>query len=229
MKTIGILASNLAEEQHWAICELKMTDNLQEWSRWTEQFDIIDALLCDVTAEGAIMQLRLAKQQHPQALVVPIADMTIMPTAYVQPDIMPYALFWRPLTEQTGKHTVIDVLSHIYAEKKPKTEAFFKVETRQKTHYIPYHEIYYFEAREKKIFLRIKQGEICFYNTLSRLEKQLSGHFLRCHKGYLVNCVHILSINWSQQMIELDGQIQLPLSKSYKGNFKERFYEIRSE
>lgn len=223
---INELISQLVAEHHWAECELKTTDNLMEWSKWVKHVDQIDALLCDVTVEGAVAMLKLAKKAHSKALVIPIADITVVPTTYVQPDIMPYALFWRPLTEQSGKTTVADILSHVYTEKKNKTAKFFKVETRQRTQCVPYQEMYYFEAREKKIFLRTKYEEICFYATLSQLEKQLSSQFMRCHKGYLVNTAHIVSVDWSQQLIELDGSIRVPLSKSYKNSFKERFHEI---
>ena len=39
------------------------------------------------------------------------------------------------------------------------TEDSFVVDTREEKRFIPYHQIYYFEARDKKLFVRVKNGD----------------------------------------------------------------------
>ena len=83
--------------------------------------------------------------------------------------------------------------------------------------------ILYFEARDKKIALRMQAEELSFNGTLSQLEQELPPEFIRCHKSFLVNRRHIVSVDRSNSSLILDNRMELPISRSYKKAFWEVF------
>ena len=120
--------------------ELQGTADLSQWQEWGRQ-NGVDALICDVGVDGAVKALENVKQWNPQALVFPIAGMEVPPTRYVKPEILPYALFWRPLEEGGVQETLGQLFSAIGRERPGQAEASFAVKSRQKVQYVPYDDI----------------------------------------------------------------------------------------
>lgn len=208
--------------------DLQGTTNLAEWQRWGQQ-NSVDALICDVGVEGAVEALEALKKWNPQALVFPIAGIEVLPTKYVKPEILPYALFWRPLEKARIRENLEQLLVAVSRERPSQTEQSFVVKSRQKVQYVPYSEIYYFESWNKKLRLRTRYTELSFPGTLGELEEQLPKHFLRCHRSYIVNQNYIMAVNQKEHLIELAGQINLPLSRNYRASFLGENNEAKSK
>ena len=75
------------------------------------------------------------------------------------------------------------------------------------------------------MMLRMKDTELAFHGTLGQLEENLTKDFIRCHKSFIVNRQHILSVDRTNGAIILDNQMELPLSRSYKKSFWEVFHD----
>lgn len=206
----------------WEDCELSVTTDPDEWSRWIEVFPDTTVIICDIAVEGTAARLRRARSRHPEAVIIPIAEPSISPSVYVHPDILPFALLWRPLADPENEYALFRALSHTHSAAEGPSEACFIIKNRTESWRIPYSEIYYFEARDKKIFLRTAEQELPFYETMSRLEKSLPDYFLRCHKGYLVNQKHIERVDWTNRIIQIRQKICVPLSRSYRNGIKEK-------
>ena len=88
--------------------------------------------------------------------------------------------------------------------------------SKEETLSIPYSQIYFFEAREKKVFVCTCREEFGFYHTIDKLEKDLPEQFIRCHRGFIVNTEKIRRISFSQNVIFLADDFNVPLSRSYK-------------
>jgi DNA-binding LytR/AlgR family response regulator len=84
--------------------------------------------------------------------------------------------------------------------------------------FIPISKVLFFTASGKKILCCLENGEKYeFYSTLSKLEKQFSTYFLRCHSGFLVNREKILHVNLSKCAVTLTNcSEQIPISRKYK-------------
>ena len=215
------LMARLTIQYPWAEGDFRTTSQAEEWREWLDGSDSVDAIICDVAQSRAVELMKRARKRHPGVLIIPIAGADVSPAVYVQPEILPFALFWRPLTEENGRDTMMKVLSRLHFTAAPETEKTFTVSTKQRTLRVPLREIFFFEAREKRIFLRQEHQELNFYDTLSNLEKTLSEDFIRCHKSYLVNRKHILTVDWKAQLIQLSDQIAVPISRNYRGRVKE--------
>ena len=95
------------------------------------------------------------------------------------------------------------------------------IETREGRTYVPFSKIYYFEAREKRIYVRLKKQELTFYDTIEHLSERLPDGFIRCHRSFIVNRSRIQRVMLSKNLIELEQNMEIPLSRSYKPVFKE--------
>jgi DNA-binding LytR/AlgR family response regulator len=77
-------------------------------------------------------------------------------------------------------------------------------------------DIYFFEAKAKKIALKTISQEITFYSNFDSVLEQLSESFIRCHKGFVVNLVHIKSADWRDMLLHLADGSAIPVSRGHK-------------
>jgi DNA-binding LytR/AlgR family response regulator len=88
-------------------------------------------------------------------------------------------------------------------------------------------EIWWIFAKGDKTYARIEKGEFRIFETLTNLSNRLpSDIFVRSHKAYIVNIKQIQEIvPWFSGTYNLkmkDGATELPLSRSYVAQFKEK-------
>lgn len=183
-----------------------------------------DVLVFDVTLNGVIEVVKNARAKYPNMIILPIADGSIPPSIYVQPDIMPYGLLWRPLSHKSCKLLIERVLSDVMINSVRKNDAIFTVKTKTTTYHIPYRSIYYFESKNKRISLRTENNEIQFYYTLSKLEEEVPTYFFRCHHSFIVNSNYVISIDWTTMSVQMRDKITLPISRHYRTVLKEKLY-----
>ncbi|MCC8081810.1 MAG: LytTR family transcriptional regulator DNA-binding domain-containing protein [Lachnospiraceae bacterium] len=203
----------------WADMDIRSSSVLEEWISLAEHADI---LICDVSQEAALSGLKKLKRENPSVLILPIADTETPPVRYVCPEIMPVALLWRPLIQRYVCDCIAQVMRLFRGKNVSRTD-LFEVTSRKMSRYISYADIFYFEARDKKLILRTEFQELSFRGTLGELEERLTDGFIRCHKSFLVNRQQITGINRQEQMIELAGKVYIPLSRKYKKSFLEAF------
>lgn len=84
----------------------------------------------------------------------------------------------------------------------------------------PMSQILYFESKGRQIKLVTGEGEIEFYDRISRVEQTLPPAFIRIHKSYIVN-INAVRICRYDRVILFDG-CELPISRSYRDVVKEQ-------
>ena len=212
------LAAHLSEDK-W---ELSYFSSLQELQCFVEKQPLIAMACYDVTVKGSLSCLGQIRNQYRDMLLMLIADNTLSPMEYVRPDILASGLILRPFTREALQEKLKDMMmEHLVKAENPDGEEAFVLSGREGKTRIPYRQIYYFEARSKKLYLRLPDREMAFYGTMEELEAKLPEVFLRCHRSFLVNKNHIERILLSQNEIVLSHGISVPLSRSYKPCFRE--------
>jgi DNA-binding LytR/AlgR family response regulator len=152
-----------------------------------------------------------------------LADTSISPMKYMRPDIRADSLLLKPWTKQQARSVLKSFLkSYITfaAEEDDTHENSYAVETKDGTTHIPYEQIYFFEAKQKKVYVCIGKEAYGFYGTIDKLIDELPDNFIRCHRGFIVNKNKIDKVALSQNIIYLDDGFDVPLSRSYKSLFK---------
>lgn len=165
--------------------------------------------------------LRQFRKEYGGAMMMLIADPTVSPLEYLRPGVAPDSLLLRPLSQENLETVNGEFLESFFQRFQAGDEKDrFVVETREEKVFLPYSQIYYFEARDKKLFVRTRNEEYPFYDTIGALEKRLPETFRRCHRSYIVNTGKIQRVFSAENYIDLGNQIGVPVSKSYKASFK---------
>ena len=214
------LAARLSEDS-WRI---EQFFDLEQMRAYFEEMPLLDLLLYDVTRREALDYLRQIRREYRTAGLLILADMSTSPMTYMKPDIHAGSLLLRPWSREQAWE-VLEEFIREYLEAARSVqgteEQIYVIDTKEGRIRIPYDRIYYFEAREKKIYVCAGNEEFGFYHTIDNLAEELPDQFIRCHRGFIVNSLKIRKIMLSQNMIRLADDFEVPLSRSYKADLKE--------
>ena len=163
------------------------------------------------------------RRKYDQMMLMLIADSTTSPYQYLKPGIRPDALLLRPF-DSRGLMDIFGefISSGIEKLKDDGAEKSFLIESKEGNIYLDYNNIFYFEAREKKIYARTSQEEYGFYKSMDDLAGELPEGFVRCHRSYIVNIRKITRIIAAENLAELKQDFVIPISRSYKAALKNR-------
>lgn len=186
--------------------------------------DMKEISLCcaDFEADGE-QAVYAVRGKAPDTFIVVIAGKETSPLTYVRPEIMAAGLLMRPLDmlQVTGMlREVLDMVEMKVRERLFNDEVFVFT-TREGTIRVPYSQVLYFEARNKKIYLCTNRTEMDFYSTLDGIEQKVPNYFLRCHKGFIVNRHFVNRVDFKENCLNLIGGSVLPISRSYRDAVKE--------
>ncbi|MBO6137332.1 MAG: LytTR family transcriptional regulator DNA-binding domain-containing protein [Lachnospiraceae bacterium] len=192
----------------------------EQLCEWMDKTDILDCAYIDVTEDGGIAGAEDIRARYPSAHILVIADMQSSPIKYLKPSIMASALVLRPINEDEADRTIKDLLKHLLGDTED-IAGQLTLETKEGITKIPYSKICYVEARMKKVYYRLDNVEYGCYDTLDNIGEKLPKDFVRCHRSFIVNTKKISRILAAQNLIQLDNEMSLPLSRSYKAYIKE--------
>ena len=209
----------LRTDEMW---KFHMFEQIPKAEEFLAEVPLLDIISWDVTMKDSVPSLEKIRRDYRQSYLMVVADGSISPMVYLRPGIMPSSLLLKPVSRE-NLVMVVNEMMDAFTEKfdsKDVPESFV-IENREGKQYNPLNQIYYIEAREKKIFIRTKQEEYGFYDTIENMEKKLPENFLRCHRSYIVNMSKVTAVKVSQSLIEVQDNLQVPLSRSYKRAVKE--------
>lgn len=182
---------------------------------------LLDIFYYEFQKGQTIDGLRSFRKKYGDSMFMLIADNTVSPLEYLKPGIAPDSLLLRPCSREMLEHVNAELMSSFFEKfRENDTSKSFVVDTKEEKLFIPYHQIYYFEARAKKLFVRTRTEEYPFYDTIEALLEQLPEQFKRCHRSYIVNTLKIKRIVPADNYIELSEDIGVPISRSYKSSFR---------
>lgn len=212
------LAASMTEER-W---EFHCMKNREELKAFVSANPMLDLICMDISDADGLLAVQELRKKNRHAYIILIASPKTSPASYMRPGIMAGSLMLRPL----GKAQVQEVLEEAFREfaarfQKSGDMEQFVIDNREGKWLVDYEQIYYFEAREKKIFLNTDTREIPFYDTMENLEKRLPDFFIRCHRSFFINGKKIEKLQLGRNLAILEGGWEIPVSRSYKTSLKE--------
>lgn len=220
-KSLELVVKNLAAmltDEKW---DMNFFVNSQEFENFISSHPLVDLSCVDITLSGSIDLLQKFRKHYEEAALMLIADATVSPLLYLKPGIRPDSLLMRPLSKDIVNSTMKEfIFSYVESITKKDGVKTFVIDTKEGKINIPYSDIYYFEAREKKLFIRTLTEEYGFYGTIDNIQETLTESFARCHRSFILNTSKIKKIMLSQNLIELADGFEVPLSRSFKPYFK---------
>lgn len=218
VSTMRRLAARLTEER-W---QISACHTAGEANRLLASAPLLDLICCNVSKEEAMLWLEHCREDYRNAKVMIIADEGMSPRQYLRPRIMASSLLLSPYQpDQMAEVMKEFILS--YLEAGADDSSCLVIKSREDRVVIPYDRIYYLEAREKKVLVRLLREEYMFYDTLERIGQELPDGFYRTHRSFIVNSRMIEKVRPSEHMILLREGFTVPLSRSYRASLKE-FY-----
>lgn len=217
LKALRQAAAVLTEEK-W---QIEYFDKREQLDAFLKEDMLLDLMGYDVSGHGSISHLEQLRSRYQEPLLLLIADASMSPMEYIRPTILASSLLLRPLTPEKLRSAITELVENLMDQHQQGGEETLLVETREGKTYVPFSKIYYFEAREKKIYVRLQKQELTFYDTIENLSGRLPEMFIRCHRSFIVNKLRIQKVMLSKSVIELEQGMELPLSRSYKPAFKE--------
>ncbi|MBR2100970.1 MAG: response regulator transcription factor [Eubacterium sp.] len=205
-------------ENDW---QVKLFYSIKEFAAFVGETEIIDFLCVDVCESIAISLTELIRQKNKNTIILLMADTSVSPAKYMKPSIMAAALLLFPLNEENVKETVNELFRYMIDSGEEDNSDFFVIKSKSQHERIPNDKIQYFESRDKKLYLNTLKREYGFYETIDGVMEGLPDYFIRCHRSYVVNSKKIKKVLLSQNVVELESGIEIPLSKSYKPMLKE--------
>ena len=206
-------------EESWSMLQCGSPEELKDLIKKK----IFPDMICvDITVSGVLPLVAELRQEVPGAYIILIASPRISPLVYLRPSIRAESLMLKPLTAAQIEEVMAEAI-RTYAKRfyQADTDQTFILENSGERTLIDYGRILFFEAREKRVCLYTETEEYAFYDTLDHLEESLFGQFLRCHRSFLVNKEKITKVYLSKNQIVLEGDVWVPLSRTYKPAVKE--------
>lgn len=91
-----------------------------------------------------------------------------------------------------------------------------------------YKDILYFESSDRKITLVSSDETLQFYGKMDAVKSQLkSSDFLRVHKSYLVNVIHVME--YSYEWMKMKNGVVIPISKSNRACIRQELLARRGK
>lgn len=185
------------------------------------QDQLIDIIYYEVTDKMDVEQLKTLRRNESAALLMLLTTSRVSPMMYLKPGIAPDLLLLRPFTQSDFNELNEELFDEFETKMSaPDEEEKIIVHSRDGKAVFPFYKISFFEANNKKIHIRIGNEEYDFYDSIDNLMRKVPDYFARCHRSYLVNTKKIKKVKLADGIIELDMGAAIPLSRSYKSNFK---------
>lgn len=178
----------------------------------------IDLACLEIISDAQVSGAEKFRKIHKETLIAVIADVSTMPVLYLKPTIMAASLLLRPFSTDEAKKVVKELMS--ITGESDNDSSYFEFKFRDDVQKVPYRDILYFEARDKKIFIRTAYEEFSCYTTIEKLAEELPDIFKRCHRSFMVNIGRIKKIAFSENIIYLDDDSIVPLSRGCRAEAK---------
>lgn len=182
---------------------------------------MIDMIYFEIKDGADIERLKHLRKKESEAWLALLTSPDISPVLYLKPGISPAMLLLRPFDDNTFSDSNRELFDAYFSEKSKNAENCFILKTREDLTRFPFEKISFFEARNKKIYLRVGSEEYDFYDSIENIAGQVPDYFIRCHRAYLVNGKRIKKVCMAENCIELHGGAVVPFSRTYRKNIKE--------
>lgn len=177
----------------------------------------LNLAIVNISTTGGIDNAYRVRERYKNTLIMLISDTSISPMQYLNPVIHPISLIISPYGEEELDNVLSDFISKAFDD----NDDCLWIEGYDGKVKVLHNSIQYIEASQKMIKIRLETVEYSLYGSLEQFEKKLPANFLRCHRGIIVNTRYIEKIRFSENYIRLKNGEQIPMSRSYKQNFKE--------
>ena len=202
--------------------KVKVCQSYDELRSAVSSTEIVDLNMIEAVNEEGIGIAGKIREKYPESAILLVVSSDMKPTQYIKPNIMASALIIRPVLRSDIRETLTEFVLSVMDEKNEASaeDAFF-VESSGSRVRIPFDKILYIEARQKRVYIRLKREEYGIKESLETVLDRLPGNFIRCHRSFIINRDKIRVYAAKDRMVTLEGDMSIPVSRSFRHVMKE--------
>lgn len=184
------------------------------------QTNLPDLIICDIFLEGKQTGIDLIKEL--QSYQIPIIVMTnsIDKALYAEVKKVQHVNY---LVKPFQPLSLISIIENIFNElessKNSKLkEPYIAIKNHENVYVKVYlNDILYLEADKNYTYLYTLGKKIALKRTLLSLISDLNTQFIRIHKSFIVNKIHVTS--WNSETVTLTNQSNIPIGRKFLNDF----------
>ena len=180
-----------------------------------------DALLLDIDWQREQTGLDAAEKLYLNYPNLPIIYVTAYTEQFVQQVFLRKSNLCGYLMKPVDRSLLIANLKKAVEMKERDAQERLLIRTDGKLVTVPFRDILYIESKGHHIKVCTPERSLITYEKLGKIEEKLGHGFLRCHKSFLVNMVHIRSFRTSE--VQLQNDELIPVSRSRAAAAKEAY------
>lgn len=204
-------------------CDYKCFEKNCEAEMFIKTCPDVSIAAVDVTDNSGLELAKSIRKKFRSAFLILIADSSISPQKYLTPSVMAGGLILRPLSKASVDEVFSESFTSYFNAFYEDEQNDFLIKSREGRILVSYDRINYFESANKRIFLNADGESYFFYDTIDNLAQTLPEGFIRCHRSFIVNSQKVKKVCLSENILYLQNNDIVPMSRGYKANLKERF------
>lgn len=198
------------KDERWNVFSFKAMNEAEAFWRSSS----VDCACIEIISDKHTLSAEKFRKNHKETLIAVIADTETVPILYLKPSIMAASLLLRPFSIDEAKRVVKELVE--VSNQNEVDDDYFEFKLREEVQRIRYRDILFFEARDKKIYLRTAFEEFSFYTTIEKLGNSLPDCFQKCHRSFIININKIIKISLAENIVCLEDEIAVPLSRGFR-------------
>ena len=173
-----------------------------------EQFDIV---FLDIELESKESGLKVAQTMRMNGLQTPIVFLTAhKDKMFFGYKVRALDFLVKPI-KQSDINWCMDQIAESLSDR-------YYLHTGRESFKVPYNSILYFEANLHYVRIVTTDGEVKKKESIKRIKKELPEEFVQCHRSYIVNMTHVVSLNGNK--VWLDNGVCIDLGQTYQDNVR---------
>ncbi len=165
--------------------------------------------------------LAAARRGCREGFLAAIASAETSPLTFLNPAIAPSSLIFHPFQASELRRVAAEAVRDVQRRfRSGDTDRYLTVSSKNEQLRIACEDIYYVEARGRKLYVRLRGEEVGFSGVLEQVLERLPDQFKRCHRSYIVNIDKIERLQFPDNLIYLADGMCLPLSRSCKAEIR---------
>ena len=170
----------------------------------------------DACGEPVLSIAQSVRRAGETVFILLVSDRNCDLTAMFRPKIRPSGVLFRPVENIHLREMLDEIVEEMDRLIQTETDDVFIFKSEGASRRVPFREILFFEASNKKVVVHTAGQEIGYYESIENLASTLPPYFIRCHRSFLVNTRKIEELRGADMELKLTGGVRIPISRSQR-------------
>lgn len=184
------------------------------------QSNLPDLIICDIFLEGKQTGIDLMRKLQSYQIPIIVITNSMDKSLYAEVKKVQHVNY---LIKPFQPLSLISIIENIFHELESSKNSILKepyiaIKNHENIYVKVYlNDILYLEADKNYTYLYTLGKKIALKRTLLSLINDLNTQFIRIHKSFIVNKIHVIS--WNSETVTLTNQLNIPIGRKFLSDF----------